>query len=105
MSKIDRTKDTLKDVYNKWVLRIGGIKKSEIHNLQIKLGAIPFYTTYAASEPQETKALHFLIDPGSASSNEIAELYHEISKLYIMIGGSGIEFRTLNVMEEAGVHV
>ncbi len=54
---------------------------------------------------EEYEPLRFLIDPGIATPKEISELYHEISKLYVMMGGSGIDFRTLRVREGAGVYV
>ena len=40
-----------------------------------------------------------LIDPGSASAEEIAELYIELSALYRMLGGSGITFRVIDAKE------
>jgi len=40
----------------------------------------------------EQPELEFLLDPGTASTDEIAELYYEISKLYRLAGGRGIQF-------------
>jgi ATP-dependent Clp protease ATP-binding subunit ClpC len=34
----------------------------------------------------------FLLDPGTATAEEIGNLFFEISKLYRMIGGSGVRF-------------
>jgi len=38
------------------------------------------------------KPVDFLLDPGTASPEEIAELYYEISTLYRMMGGTGVRF-------------
>lgn len=35
---------------------------------------------------------YLLIDPGTATAEDIAELFHEMSVLYQMMGGSGIKF-------------
>ena len=40
--------------------------------------------------------LEFLLEPGSATSEEIADLFYEISKLYRMMGGSGINFSVID---------
>lgn len=41
--------------------------------------------------------LELVIDPGTASPEDIGELLYEISQLYRMIGGSGIVFRSSEV--------
>jgi len=57
------------------------------------------------AERHETKALEVLIDPGDASKEDLAELYFELSKLYKMLGGPGIDFRIIETREPAAVHV
>ena len=42
---------------------------------------------------KEQKPLTFLIDPGTATAEELADIFQEISKLYRMIGGSGLDFK------------
>jgi ATP-dependent Clp protease ATP-binding subunit ClpC len=42
--------------------------------------------------PTLPKPVHFLLDPGSATSEELGELYYEISKLYKLLGGAGVRF-------------
>lgn len=39
------------------------------------------------------ESLVFLIDPGTASAEEIAELFTEMSKLCQMLSGVGLKFR------------
>lgn len=48
----------------------------------------------STGQPEEGKFTQasLLIDPGSASAEEIAEYLSELSKLYRMMGGSGIRF-------------
>jgi hypothetical protein len=51
------------------------------------------------------KPLTFLVDPGEASPEEIGELLAEVSKLYRMVGGSGITFSMTDVRRPEGVSV
>ena len=52
------------------------------------------------AEPyEELEPLGILIDPGDASAEELGELFYEISELYRMMGGSGIDFRVSEVRE------
>ena len=44
------------------------------------------------------------IEPGTASEDDIANLLTEISKLYRMLGGSGIEFTPKGVKSPKLVH-
>ncbi len=39
-----------------------------------------------------SECVRFLIDPGTATAMEIAELYDAISRLYEAMGGSGLRF-------------
>jgi len=57
-------------------------------------------TTYQVFGP-----LTILIDPGQATAEDIGELFFRLSHLYKLIGGSGLEFRTLDVREGVGSHV
>ena len=50
-----------------------------------------------------SSVLNVLIDPGSASSEEIAELLVEISTLYRMMGGSGLKFTRGETRQPAAV--
>ena len=43
--------------------------------------------------------LKLLLDPGSATKEEIAEVFHEMSVLYQMAGGRGIQFSVTDVRE------
>ncbi len=52
---------------------------------------------------QDIQPLELLIDPGEATAEDLAELFHELSKLYRMMGGSGLDFRMRGVRENAGV--
>jgi len=56
-----------------------------------------------AGTPQDVDgpALVLLLDPGSATAEEIAELLYEFSTLYRMLGGSGITFSTTDAREPA----
>ena len=49
--------------------------------------------------------LELLIEPGTATAEEIGELLAEISKLYQMMGGSGINFTVIDSREPALSHV
>ena len=51
------------------------------------------------------RPLTLLIDPGEASNEELAELLSEISKLYRMVGGSGISFKMTDSRRPAEVAV
>lgn len=42
--------------------------------------------------PGTSKTLDLLLDPGSASAEDLSELLFEISKLYRLVGGRGIQF-------------
>jgi ATP-dependent Clp protease ATP-binding subunit ClpA len=57
-----------------------------------------------SSEIESSEPIEFLIDPGTATASEIADLLFEISKLYRMIGGPGINFRVTDCRQpqEAG---
>lgn len=54
---------------------------------------------------RDVASIIFLINPGLASVKEISLIYQEISKIYIMMGGSGIDFRTLEVRNGVLTHV
>ncbi|MCH8046324.1 MAG: hypothetical protein IID44_21660 [Planctomycetes bacterium] len=43
--------------------------------------------------------LEFLVDPGSASAEEIADVYAEIKRLYRVLGGEDLEFRLTDCRE------
>lgn len=45
--------------------------------------------------------LTLLIDPGGASAEEISQLFLEISTLYRMVGGSGVNFTIVDAKEPA----
>lgn len=45
--------------------------------------------------------LTLLLDPGGASAEEIGELFLEISTLYRMVGGSGVNFTIVDAKEPA----
>jgi len=53
----------------------------------------------AAAEDQGDGPISFVVDPGSATPEEVGELLAEISSLYRMIGGSGITFKETGVRE------
>ena len=44
-------------------------------------------------------SLKLLIDPGDSTAEEIGELFFELSNLYRMVGGSGINFRIVDTRE------
>lgn len=50
-------------------------------------------------EEIDAPALILLLDPGSATAEEIGELFLELSTLYRMLGGSGITFKTIDTRE------
>jgi ATP-dependent Clp protease ATP-binding subunit ClpC len=50
---------------------------------------------------ESTTPLTLLIDPGDATSEEISELFLELSTLYRMVGGSGINFTIVDAKEPA----
>ncbi len=51
-------------------------------------------TSYKSIEP-----LTIMIDPGDASAEELSELFVELSFLYRMIGGSGVNFTIVGAKE------
>ena len=57
----------------------------------------------AEEPPDEFDAapLVLLLDPGTASAQEIGQLLYEFSTLYRMLGGSGITFTTTDAREPA----
>jgi hypothetical protein len=63
------------------------------------LEALEVLLDAAAAEEQQLGPLTFIVDPGTATPEEIAELLAEISALYRMIGGSGITFTPSEVKE------
>lgn len=57
--------------------------------------------------PPETlikQPLQFLIQPGSAKVKELGELFNELSKLYQMAGGSGINFKITGAEKTTSRH-
>jgi DNA-binding CsgD family transcriptional regulator len=52
----------------------------------------------------EIEPLKLLIDPGDATGQELAELFVELSCLYRMIGGSGINFNVIETREPVLVY-
>ncbi len=59
-----------------------------------------FHSSRVDSEPPSgDDSLTILVDPGSASSDEISELLLELSTLYRMLGGSGVAFTVTYVKE------
>ncbi len=48
---------------------------------------------------QELTPLEILIYPGEASAQELAALFLELSRLYKMMGGSGIDFRVIDARQ------
>jgi hypothetical protein len=51
------------------------------------------------------KPLTVLVNPGTASPEQVAELLTELSLLYRMLGGSGISFEMTDTRALAGVSV
>ena len=49
----------------------------------------------------ETTNLRLAIDPGRATPEDIAEFFIEISRLYRMLGGSGLNFRIIDALESS----
>ncbi len=47
--------------------------------------------------------LEFLFDPGTATAEEIADLFCEMSTLYDMMGGRGVQFTVTDCREPASV--
>ena len=54
-----------------------------------------------SSEPRDAPALVLLLDPGTATAEEIGQLLLEFSTLYRMLGGSGITFTKQDAREPA----
>lgn len=52
-------------------------------------------------QDEEVKPFEFLLDPGTATKEDIAELLYEISKLYRMLGGKGLRFTITGVFTHA----
>jgi cold-inducible RNA-binding protein len=73
-------------------------RDKEIHRL--KADVLPPTPQEVPSEP-----FTFVVDPGTASPEEIGGLLAEISKLYRMMGGSGITFRAVDVRSPLEVPV
>lgn len=66
-------------------------------------GAPKWFKGQESSYPQDSEydcgPLEFLLDPGNATAKEIAEVFCEMSKLYEMMGGRGIQFTVTDCRE------
>jgi hypothetical protein len=71
---------------------VASIERTALEKLVSALGS---------SEPQGADKLNVLVDPGSATAEEVSELLLELSTLYRMIGGTGITFALTDVREPA----
>ena len=60
---------------------------------------------YSDNFSLEAVPLKMLIDPGQATSEELGELFAKLSILYRMMGGSGLDFRAIDVREGVGSYV
>jgi len=88
------------------------ISGAQLTKFELSKAEARFLTTgyETVREPDPTaggriKPLKLLVDPGTAGADEIAELLVEMSKLYRMIGGSGITFALTDVRKPLGVLV
>jgi ATP-dependent Clp protease ATP-binding subunit ClpC len=52
-----------------------------------------------AVEAERAPTLEILLDPGTATSQEISELFFQMSKLYRLAGGRGIQFTMTDARE------
>ena len=57
------------------------------------------------SEWQSIDPMIILLDPGSATEEEIGELFSRLSRFYKTLGGSGLEFRALDVSSGVAANV
>lgn len=66
---------------------------------QPKRWRVPVRHEKEAEKLEEIKPLKLLIDPGEATKEEISEFFLELSTLYQMVGGSGLDFTITNARE------
>ena len=83
-----------------------GIAATVLMSLGLKLEDVrlEIISLYGLPEPKSLESitpLALLIDPGDATSEEISELFVELSTLYRMVGGSGINFTIVDAREPA----
>lgn len=77
-------------------------KPSSVENAAMGAGIILENPLRPESTPKAITALEpleFLVDPGTATSEELSELYAEISKLYQMLGGRRLKFTLTETRE------
>ena len=59
----------------------------------------PLYPLKETSDEFDARPLVLLLDPGTATAEEIGQLLYEFSTLYRMLGGSGITFTATDARE------
>lgn len=88
-----RKRDEEKQSYKK--LNLGSYFPNSLYLKDI-ITFLEEYKTYLIFKSvviSESSNINLLIQPGTASKNEIGELLFELSTLYKMLGGSGITFK------------
>ncbi len=81
--------------------RLGPERRGK-HSLEEAVDLVRRTTEPVTREPEHFPSpLELLIDPGSASAQEIADLLLAISDLYRLAGGSGIKFTLVETREPA----
>ena len=93
-----------------------GVAAHVLMNLRLKLEAVRQAVRRSQDRPSDEESpaeqgigaeavdsphLVLLLDPGTATAEEIGELLFEFSTLYRMLGGSGITFTTTDAREPA----
>jgi hypothetical protein len=94
----------------KWSVRLDDIPGALLTKFNLSRAEARFLTAgyETVREPDPTsggriKPLKLLVDPGTAETDDIATFLSELSKLYRMVGGSGITFALTDIRKPSGV--
>ena len=79
--------------------RIREIVSSTRQKRLVDFGIVPCQTGFPKND-----SIEFYIIPGRATAEEISELFVELSMLYRMIGGVGINFTVVDAREPVFAH-
>ncbi|MFC4096437.1 hypothetical protein [Euzebyella saccharophila] len=74
-------------------LNLGFNLEIRMKDLQSYQEELKEYLLYKDAKISENSNISLLIQPGTASKEDVGNLLSELSKLYKMVGGSGITFR------------
>ena len=91
----------LEDIRQETLNLLGASVEDTYQSMGIKMGEKYPSKKDEPSSFDAVDSLTLLIDPGDATAQELSEVFLEISTLYRMVGGSGVNFTIVDAKEPA----